>query len=102
MWMSATDVARALNGHVAASVNRMDVRTRARDGVTIINDSYNANPESMRAGIDALAYTASGRDGAESWAVLGQMGELGDDATEAHAPWALLEPTPNSPCSDRG
>lgn len=83
--MSATDVARALNGHVAASVNRMDVRTRARDGVTIINDSYNANPESMRAGIDALAYTASGRDGAESWAVLGQMGELGDDATEAHA-----------------
>lgn len=82
--MSATDVARALSQHVAASVNRMDVRTRARDGVTIINDSYNANPESMRAGIDALAYTAAGRDGAESWAVLGQMGELGDDATEAH------------------
>ena len=80
----ASEVARALSQHVAASVNRMDVRTRARDGVTIINDSYNANPESMRAGIDALAYTASGRDGAESWAVLGQMGELGDDATEEH------------------
>ena len=83
--ISADNVAQALCQHVAASVNRMDVRTRARDGVTIINDSYNANPESMRAGIDALAYTASGRDGAESWAVLGQMGELGDDATEEHA-----------------
>lgn len=62
----------------------MDVRTRP-DGVTVINDSYNANPESMRAGIDALAYTAAGRPEATSWAVLGQMGELGDDGSEEHA-----------------
>lgn len=82
--MSADDVAATLRDHVAASVNRMDVRTRG-DGVTVINDSYNANPESMRAGIDALAYTATGRPQAASWAVLGQMGELGDDATEEHA-----------------
>ena len=61
------------------------MRTRASDGVTIINDSYNANPESMRAGIDALAFTAKGRREAESWAVLGQMGELGEDATDEHA-----------------
>ncbi|QFQ02146.1 UDP-N-acetylmuramoyl-tripeptide--D-alanyl-D-alanine ligase [Corynebacterium urogenitale] len=81
--LSAQDVATALSEHVAASANRMDVRTRP-DGVTIINDSYNANPESMRAGIEALAYTASGRPEAQSWAVLGQMGELGDDGTEAH------------------
>lgn len=77
-------VADALCSHVAASANRMDVRTRP-DGVTVINDSYNANPESMRAGIDALAYTAAGRPEATSWAVLGQMGELGDDGSEEHA-----------------
>ena len=68
--MLPTSVARVLGNHVAASANRMDVRTR-RDGATIINDSYNANPESMRAGIDALAYTAGGRPEASSWAVLG-------------------------------
>lgn len=77
------DVVAALNAHTATSANRMDVRTR-RDGVTIINDSYNANPESMRAGINALAFTASSRDEAQSWAVLGQMGELGEDGAAEH------------------
>ena len=77
-------VVAGLEAHSAASAHRMDVKTRA-DGVTIINDSYNANPDSMRAGIAALAYTASGRSEVTSWAVLGQMGELGDDASEAHA-----------------
>ncbi|WP_420099997.1 UDP-N-acetylmuramoyl-tripeptide--D-alanyl-D-alanine ligase [Corynebacterium sp.] len=82
--LDAATVAGALNSHVAASENRMDVRTRA-DGVTVINDTYNANPDSMRAGIDALAYTASGRPDVQSWAVLGQMGELGDGARDEHA-----------------
>jgi len=61
----------------------MDVRTRP-DGLTVINDSYNANPDSMRAGIDALAHAASTRTGMESWAVLGQMAELGEDAVGEH------------------
>lgn len=61
----------------------MDVQTRA-DGVTVINDSYNANPDSMRAGIAALAYTASARRDARSIAVLGEMSELGADAEESH------------------
>lgn len=82
--LDAATVAGALSGHVAASANRMDVRTRA-DGLTVINDTYNANPDSMRAGIDALAYTAAGRPDARSWAVLGQMAELGDGAREEHA-----------------
>lgn len=77
-------VVAGLELHSATSAHRMDVQTRP-DGVTVINDSYNANPDSMRAGIAALAYTASGRTEATSWAVLGQMGELGDDASEAHA-----------------
>lgn len=82
--LDAAAVAGALNSHVAASANRMDVRTRA-DGVTVINDTYNANPDSMRAGIDALAYTAAGRSDVQSWAVLGQMAELGDGARDEHA-----------------
>lgn len=81
--LSTAEVADALSSHRNASANRMDVRTR-EDGVTIINDSYNANPDSMRAGIAALAYTAHGRVECTSWAVLGQMGELGEDAVAEH------------------
>lgn len=82
--LSPQQVADALGGHTAASEHRMDVRTRT-DGLTVIDDSYNANPDSMKAAIAALAYTASGRPGARSIAVLGEMGELGDEAVAAHA-----------------
>lgn len=75
-------IAELLSAHTAASANRMDVRTRD-DGVVIINDSYNANPDSMKAAIGALAATAQA-SGAQSWAILGQMAELGDDAITAH------------------
>jgi UDP-N-acetylmuramoyl-tripeptide--D-alanyl-D-alanine ligase len=70
------------------SARRMHVSTRA-DGVTIINDAYNANPDSMMAGLKALAWMAresvstTGRK-RRSWAVLGEMGELGDDAISEH------------------
>lgn len=81
--LTAAQVAQGLSGHTSASAHRMDVQTRA-DGVTVINDSYNANPDSMRAGIAALAYTASARRDARSIAVLGEMSELGADAEESH------------------
>lgn len=77
-------IVRALEGHTNASAHRMDVRTRA-DGVTVIDDSYNANPESMRAAIAALGYTTAARPDARAIAVLGEMGELGADALVAHA-----------------
>jgi UDP-N-acetylmuramoyl-tripeptide--D-alanyl-D-alanine ligase len=53
-------------------------------GVLLIDDSYNANPESMRAGIDALV--ALGEDDAvhRTVAVLGVMRELGEDSEVAH------------------
>lgn len=79
----AATVASALSGAHGVSVNRMDVHTRA-DGVTVINDAYNANPDSMRAGIAALGYTAAARPGVRSIAVLGEMNELGSNAVDTH------------------
>ncbi|MGP6172802.1 UDP-N-acetylmuramoyl-tripeptide--D-alanyl-D-alanine ligase [Corynebacterium sp. A21] len=81
--LSLPEIADSLSRHTNASAHRMDVNTRA-DGVTVINDAYNANPDSMRAGIAALAYTISARPEAHSFAVLGEMGELGRGAETAH------------------
>lgn len=98
---SLAQIAEALAGAGPASRHRMEVRTRA-DGVTVVNDAYNANPDSMRAGLQALAVMARqsgsrvddaaegrGRGGARqsgrrSWAVLGEMGELGEDSITEH------------------
>ncbi|WP_204802612.1 UDP-N-acetylmuramoyl-tripeptide--D-alanyl-D-alanine ligase [Mycobacterium riyadhense] len=78
-------VASALAAAGPVSRHRMQVTTRA-DGVTVIDDAYNANPDSMRAGLQALAWIA--HRGTErprrSWAVLGEMAELGDDAITEH------------------
>ncbi|MGH3644125.1 MAG: UDP-N-acetylmuramoyl-tripeptide--D-alanyl-D-alanine ligase [Mycobacterium sp.] len=81
-------VADALAAAGPVSRHRMQVGTRS-DGVTVINDAYNANPDSMRAGLKALAWMAKspGAGGAErrrSWAVLGEMAELGEDAIAEH------------------
>lgn len=77
-------VADALASAGPASRHRMQVVTRP-DGVTIVNDAYNANPDSMRAGLKALAWMSrSGASERRSWAVLGEMAELGDDAISEH------------------
>jgi UDP-N-acetylmuramoyl-tripeptide--D-alanyl-D-alanine ligase len=85
-------VAVALAAAGPVSKHRMQVATR-RDGVTVINDAYNANPDSMRAGLKALAWMAreagtgsppAGAGKRRSWAVLGEMAELGDDAISEH------------------
>jgi UDP-N-acetylmuramoyl-tripeptide--D-alanyl-D-alanine ligase len=77
-------VAEALAAAGPVSRHRMQVSTRP-DGVTVINDAYNANPDSMRAALQALAWMAreAGRY-RRSWAVLGEMAELGDDAISEH------------------
>jgi UDP-N-acetylmuramoyl-tripeptide--D-alanyl-D-alanine ligase len=82
---SAEQVAKALAGAGPVSQHRMRVSTRA-DGVTVIDDAYNANPDSMRAGLQALAWIARGGGAVprRSWAVLGEMAELGDDAISEH------------------
>jgi UDP-N-acetylmuramoyl-tripeptide--D-alanyl-D-alanine ligase len=75
-------VAAALSAAEAASRWRMEVTDRD-DGVTVVNDAYNSNPESMRAALAALA--ALGEGTRRTWAVLGRMGELGEDDAAVHA-----------------
>lgn len=80
--ISPADIARVLDGLGPTSRFRME-RTERPDGVTIINDAYNANPESMRAALKTLAQLgrATGR---RTWAVLGEMLELGDEHIREH------------------
>ncbi|GHI08376.1 UDP-N-acetylmuramoyl-tripeptide--D-alanyl-D-alanine ligase [Streptomyces cellostaticus] len=80
LGMSADEIARALSEAGSLSRWRMEVTERP-DGVTIVNDAYNANPESMRAALKALAAMGKGR---RTWAVLGKMAELGDEALAEH------------------
>ncbi|TCI99753.1 UDP-N-acetylmuramoyl-tripeptide--D-alanyl-D-alanine ligase [Aeromicrobium sp. IC_218] len=63
-----------------ASPMRMQREERA-DGLVVVNDAYNANPESAAAAVDALA--AMGGEGA-TYAVLGEMLELGEGSVAAH------------------
>ena len=58
-------------------------RTERADGVTVINDASNANPESMRAALRTLAELGRG-EGRRTWAVLGEMLELGDESVLEH------------------
>ena len=58
----------------------MEVHTTST-GVTVISDVYNANPESMRAALKALRSMGQGR---RTWAVLGEMRELGDVSVHEH------------------
>ncbi|MET8231886.1 UDP-N-acetylmuramoyl-tripeptide--D-alanyl-D-alanine ligase [Micromonospora sp. NPDC005298] len=74
-------VAEAVSQAEAVSPGRMQVTTRA-DGVTIINDAYNAAPDAMRAALRAL-HAMTGDD-QRAVAVLGEMNELGEHATEVH------------------
>ncbi|MFF3406697.1 UDP-N-acetylmuramoyl-tripeptide--D-alanyl-D-alanine ligase [Streptomyces sp. NPDC002742] len=80
--LDVAQIAELLSAATPQSRWRMETATRA-DGVTIINDAYNANPHSMRSSLDALAAMTGGRD-QRSIAVLGRMNELGDDARTAH------------------
>jgi UDP-N-acetylmuramoyl-tripeptide--D-alanyl-D-alanine ligase len=83
--MPLDEIAAALGQATATSHWRMEPTERA-DGVLILNDAYNANPESMRAALKTLASIARARrsSGGRSFAVLGPMAELGDDGPAEH------------------
>ncbi len=80
LGMPLVDVADGLSRAEATSRWRMEVTVRP-DGVVVINDAYNANPESVRAALKTLVGIASGRT---SWAVLGEMRELGQASLAEH------------------
>uniref|UniRef100_UPI0035DC5CCC glutamate ligase domain-containing protein n=2 Tax=Bacillati TaxID=1783272 RepID=UPI0035DC5CCC len=78
--MTVEDIAAALGAAGTISRWRMEV-TRRDDGVTVVNDAYNANPESMRAALKALVAMAGGN---RTFAVLGAMRELGEESLTEH------------------
>jgi UDP-N-acetylmuramoyl-tripeptide--D-alanyl-D-alanine ligase len=75
---------------IASGLSTADLASKWRmqisevEDLLIINDSYNANPESMKAAMDSMALFAQERGGA-SWAFLGQMHELGAQSNDLHA-----------------
>jgi len=78
--MTAEAAAAAVGAAVPVSPHRMALHTRA-DGVRILDDAYNASPESMRAAFRALKAVA---DGGRTWAVIGEMLEMGEASIAAH------------------
>jgi UDP-N-acetylmuramoyl-tripeptide--D-alanyl-D-alanine ligase len=78
--LGVADIARVLSSSRPRSRWRMEVTERA-DGVVVVNDAYNASPEAVRAALKTLVTMADGR---RTWAVLGEMRELGDIAQSEH------------------
>ena len=81
LGLSVDQIAGALSMAELASKWRMEIFEL--NGRLMINDSYNANPESMAAALRTLALFAQERGGA-SWAVLGKMHELGSSENADH------------------
>ncbi|MFA6292628.1 MAG: UDP-N-acetylmuramoyl-tripeptide--D-alanyl-D-alanine ligase [Victivallales bacterium] len=76
--------AEALNNGV--EIPGMRMRIQVKDGITWINDAYNANPDSMKAGIEWLAEAVAANTSKESriFVILGDMLEMGDKGPSAH------------------
>lgn len=81
LGLSLPEVVDALATAGATSRWRMEMH-ELPGGITLVNDAYNANPDSMRAAMRSLAHM--GRD-RHSVAVLGEMRELGDSSDDEHA-----------------
>jgi len=81
--MTPQATADALNQCVQVAAGRMEVTERP-DGITVVNDAYNANPESTRAALDALV-AMTRTNGRNAVAVLGTMLELGEHSQNAHS-----------------
>jgi UDP-N-acetylmuramoyl-tripeptide--D-alanyl-D-alanine ligase len=78
--LSLEEIAAGLSTATPASRGRLEITDRP-DGVTVVNDAYNANPHSTRAALNALMAMSGGR---RTIAVLGAMMRLGDLAESEH------------------
>ncbi|GAB76482.1 UDP-N-acetylmuramoyl-tripeptide--D-alanyl-D-alanine ligase [Austwickia chelonae] len=78
--MDVRQIAGALGRARLSSRWRLERHDR-QDGVTVLNDAYNANPDSLAAALRTLAAMGSGR---RTWAVIGEMLELGEESESAH------------------
>jgi len=73
-------VAKTLSNSVAKSKWRMQVEVNSKN-ITVINDSYNANPESMKAAIRTLKQVGADK---KTFIIVGEMLELGSDSKQMH------------------
>jgi UDP-N-acetylmuramoyl-tripeptide--D-alanyl-D-alanine ligase len=87
LGISLDDIVAALQSTTRAERWRMEV-LGGKDDVTVINDAYNASPDSMSAALKTLAQI--GTPGRRTIAVLGEMAELGELAGEEHDRIGLL------------
>ena len=81
LGLAPAQIVETLEAATLAAPGRMQVLP-GRDGITVINDAYNASPDSMSAALKTLAQI--GKPGARTVAVLGAMSELGGLAGEEH------------------
>lgn len=82
LGMKTAQIAAGLSSHESASRWRMELHELS--GILLINDAYNANPESMEAALRTLALLTQERGG-RSWAFLATMHELGAESSALHA-----------------
>ncbi len=80
-WKLGCSLAQIAEGLSMASLTRGRLACKEVDGYTVVDDTYNANPESMKAALDTVA---SLRGPKRHFAVLGKMGELGQGGIAAH------------------
>lgn len=80
--MSPATIAEGLRLATARSHWRMELHERA-DGVTVVNDAYNASPEAVLAAIDSLVELGAGRR--RTVMVIGRMAELGEESERIHS-----------------
>lgn len=79
---STEDIAGALS--LAESSAKWRMELHELPDLIIINDAYNASPDSMAAALRSLAHLSQERGG-ESWAFLGKMAELGESSAREHS-----------------
>ncbi|MER5648710.1 UDP-N-acetylmuramoyl-tripeptide--D-alanyl-D-alanine ligase [Streptosporangium sp. NPDC002524] len=86
LGLGAAEIADGLNAARRRSAGRLEIVERP-DGVTVVDDAYNASPESMRAGLRAVRALAGTR---RTVAVLGAMGQQADASRARHAEMGRL------------